>query len=70
MILTCWNDFISKIEFKSRNEQDKTDRQRKEAKIGLTLENKKDPGFRKEEGREEEEKNKDGLTNEGVMRTD
>ena len=46
MILT------SKIEFKSRNELDKTDRQRNKAKIGFTLEKKKDSGFRKEEGRE------------------
>ena len=70
MILTCWNYFISKIEFKSQNELDKTDRQRNKAKIGLTLEKKKDSGFRKEEGREEEEKNKDGLTRERIMRTD
>ena len=48
----------------------KTDRQRNEARIGLTLEKKKDSGFRKEERREEEEKNKDGLTREGIMHTD
>ena len=49
---------------------DKIDRQRNKAKIGLTLESKKDSGFRREEGREEEEKNKEGLTREGIMRRD
>ena len=58
------------IEFKSQNELDKTDRQRDKEKIRLTLEKKKDSGIRKEEGREEEEKNKDGLTRERIMRTD
>ena len=49
-VTAYWNDFISKIEFKSRNELDKTDRQRNEARIGVTLKKKKDSGFRKEEG--------------------
>ena len=61
MILT------SKIEFKSRNgsEEDRQTEEHKEARNGLTLKN--NEVFRKQEGREEEEKNKDGLTKEGVI---
>ena len=63
MILTYQKEF-----YKSSNELEKTEKQRNKASNGFTLEKKE--VFKKEEGQEEEEDNKDGLTKEGIMRTD
>ena len=69
MILTCWNNLYPRLNSRvGMNWTRLTDRGTQQSKDWINFG--EEEGCWKEEGREEEEKNKDRLTKEGLMQTD